>query len=1325
MEGKNIRTHHKISEDSIPFVEKDDLHEFLLPIQMADDTAGLSCVFVPSDSPVSCSAKLPAKMNKRVLEEEGLYVRERPHVSKKQMNRMENRLLKEGKHWFGEDGNMIALPDPVRHSWNHKLDFPFLNDDLALKAEYVKARVNKPEHSVMLFSEMCGQVCQLDLNISSLIFTHHPLFSPEHVLASKLIQLYDSYQSREQRNVTVLMSEKLQALRHAERNLRMNVKESSAFVKKIKSLEQQVRETQKMYDKERQTDLLLMKNIILTWNHIKSLRRFNKYVSTKVKLQVQRRELEQGTDSSPNNGYHPKETGNLKVVGQKSRNCDQEIEISQVYTCEDLKKLEDCETPYQAATFQNIQKERVSEKWQRPREPILVPVLTMNEVVTPMQLCPHDEQKRRWDVQKHKLIVNIFCNEKHVSSSKKINLNNDFRVDFQQIFSILIINCPEYLRLEVSEFTHKDTNVLANIYVPFPDRNLLSSNAKPECSEFSSDRIVAPQHEGVGSNVLFHLDKREPAKICLLTSGKLLYSLSWAVDKDGFPMAPSMPQTDVIFKQLSATQKTWRSNKGNLLESIKHFYFDPNDPTNVELTELIKQSTGDSHPAPDYFRLGSLQEEFSFVTDEQLRESKRFRLLELRNLDVFEFSGLKQVPLHDGDISDSMFEDCEISHQTATTCDEDPITAQRMHSFNYVKKVLKQTRKRLARVKKRYKLSDIVTEYQDAENIVELNFNMFKRAHPLKPRRENRKSIPAHTLRDGDLKIHVGLRSAQNIPVRKQTLLRQPIFQGSACSLSRISSSRHFFKKCTSETEIPKVQVRPSAEITFQESVHETITANGPNPYWNEDFFLDFKSVGGDYRLSSLSKIKDNIIINVFDEISLESNTLKGCSLQTYSGKQWLGCVVLPFTSILQQSKVNNILRISTPPVLLGYTWSTEENFPDMRGSENESCFLSVFVTLDPPVSVKEDATGKDCEQKPLWLFPTSEDRKLLEMVYAFEKQCKAANPERRVVTTVVNEEGKKILATRFIKPLPPPPELLHDDMDTSSDHVVSFVSLIPLLPFSTDVGEECEMWITSEQCIHLAVGNRVSLAILLCNYFLYLGKKAWLILGTSVLKGETAYVLTQEMKKYILWNPSDGKCFEQFDMFCPLKTVDCLINGQNIWFNSADNSVMSMCFDVSKDSSWKPLFPSDFVLSEYAPLQTKHNYFTSNMENVKQLQKRIEKTLKKCIMDWRVQHRTRWNHQCIALLQEFLTKLEHYSGASIIEEESRKIYRKMKEYKVTGFPLHIPYVDMETVIETVYSTRIHSTEIPETEFALAVYINPYPNNILSLWIFLAALVKH
>lgn len=49
----------------------------------------------------------------------------------------------------------------------------------------------------------------------------------------------------------------------------------------------------------------------------------------------------------------------------------------------------------------------------------------------------------------------------------------------------------------------------------------------------------------------------------------------------------------------------------------------------------------------------------------------------------------------------------------------------------------------------------------------------------------------------------------------------------------------------------------------------------------------------------------------------------------------------------------------------------------------------------------------------------------------------------------------------------------------------------------------------------------------------------------------------------------------------------------------------------------------------------------------------------------------------------------------------------------------------MHKVIKSVFNTRIHSTEIPGIEFALAIYIHPYANHILSVWIFLATLVKH
>lgn len=38
---------------------------------------------------------------------------------------------------------------------------------------------------------------------------------------------------------------------------------------------------------------------------------------------------------------------------------------------------------------------------------------------------------------------------------------------------------------------------------------------------------------------------------------------------------------------------------------------------------------------------------------------------------------------------------------------------------------------------------------------------------------------------------------------------------------------------------------------------------------------------------------------------------------------------------------------------------------------------------------------------------------------------------------------------------------------------------------------------------------------------------------------------------------------------------------------------------------------------------------------------------------------------------------------------------------------------------------EFYSSEFPQTKFALAVYIHPYPNNILSVWVYLASLARH
>lgn len=50
---------------------------------------------------------------------------------------------------------------------------------------------------------------QLDVDVSGLIFSHHPLFSREHVLGARLAQLYDQHLSRQHKNITEHLTTKV------------------------------------------------------------------------------------------------------------------------------------------------------------------------------------------------------------------------------------------------------------------------------------------------------------------------------------------------------------------------------------------------------------------------------------------------------------------------------------------------------------------------------------------------------------------------------------------------------------------------------------------------------------------------------------------------------------------------------------------------------------------------------------------------------------------------------------------------------------------------------------------------------------------------------------------------------------------------------------------------------------------------------------------------------------------------------------------------------------------------------------------------------------
>uniref|UniRef100_A0A2K6A2U9 Coiled-coil and C2 domain containing 2B n=1 Tax=Mandrillus leucophaeus TaxID=9568 RepID=A0A2K6A2U9_MANLE len=894
-------------------------------------------IFVPSSSPVVNQRKLPKDMMPRILEDEGFYIQRKPEIYKKTCNKMENRLLKleEGKCWFGETGEIMSLPTPIKQSWNFRLNVRKEPLNPLLKTVYRKAIKYDLGSSFMNKMEGPREIYQLDLNIVGLQFSHHHLFNQEQVLCARLLQLYECFQDRQQQNVSQLLYEKLKALTDATELSNENSEINQLTRKSLQDYYWQISNTKQMYDLERGKDLSLLRSILLTWKQIKSLRQRQGFTSTPIKLQVQR---------------------------IKMNKCDEQEQITEI------------------------------------------------------------------------------------SETEKKNEGKELTGKKQESLSYLASDETEIERIK-----------------PITLRPQLSFTA--ELTSLSKCSFM-----------LRNVDARS---------------------------VPGIP---------------WLINEQKLFEWANEVRIDPNNPEYSDLMEFVMYMRLKGQDILKYFRLEQLQDEFNFVSEEEMAKSKRFQLLQLRNAGQLDNFLLQQMPLHDTEIPDLLFQ------------------------------VRKLIMKRIVKISK-CNLSDIVTDYEEIVSTSQLTDAVCQFVEPrrkLKPQRKERKKVRAQTISDGDIKILVRIVRAYNIPTRKTTINSSP---------------------------------------------------------------------GHDYSFSSLSKIKDNIYINIFDEMITEKHEISGT------------------------------FQVTIPPVLLGYTWSNTYVFPKEDSNEQnlkECTFLNIFATIEPQISY---VTCNPTLDKFL------DQTEVLQRAQIFKKNCKAMFPNRRIITTVFNDEGIQFLVTRYIKALNPPQQLLDIFLHNSNatfDLIARFVSLIPFMPNTPDENDGSDIWMTSERCISLAIGNKEEHAILLCNFFLYFGKKALVLLGTSMLEGHVAYVVTQETNEYLLWNPSTGQCYKQFDPFCPLKSVDCLFDDRNVWFNiQQNNTPMAVFFDYSKESFWKQLLP-----------------------------KNVQGT-------------------------------------------------KVQSIQVTGFPIQMPYTDVRSIIDAVYQTGIHSAEFPQTEFALAVYIHPYPNNILSVWVYLASLVPH
>lgn len=1346
---------------------------------------------IPSMKTVPLDEKVPEGMEPRFWEEEGFYVGKPPQVSPANLNIMENRIMdaNQGTCWFGEDGQLKRLSSPLKEKPTRPPIINLEELDPLLQTEWVKAHVEPFDGRFIHATDEEAAHYQLDVDLSTLSFTHHPLFSKEHVLASRLQQYYKHYTERQRKAMSSHYSDKLSALKIALQQLQENAEKvgrgkSRAISvadtnKRIKEYKDQIRQTRKLRDTEDSSDRELLKSMLKCWHEIKALREAQGYVNTQVKLAVRREETDKQEDEAlfeeeiaeelqerreefdeeyqNKLAQYDEEIKEWKKEAKRRKRARQEGQDSSLIAEEDgadnLPPRPTRPPKFDEATEYATLKENARLKRRAPGEPIFIPELLMNANVTPIDQVTRSEKQRRTEMPYWSALIKVLFNGKEVSRTMVKRLAADFSIHFGEIHNIRIVQWPENIKLQIME-SGMQNKLVAELYLPIPEPSHMSGRVELESFDFSSDQQVFYKHEGVGSGQPLDFASNNAAEpqppIYLLTSGTILASVSWAVGNDGNAMAPPLatgnPASNISavkrYDALAALGAAGMVDIQNLVKWIEQSHLDPNDPANADIMNIIKlsHSLQDGPSAPQYFRLNQLEEECEFVSQKEFAKSKRFKLIQLRDKGVPEFKNFKMIPSRDRDIPDNIFEAYEKRQRGEQEEEEaeDEIFSHKAVVTKFLNKVRDDVTQRSLIAKRQLDLKDMIIEDEvpDIGDIGVRLGQLFAPRRPLRPKRKERKVVGAQNLTVSDVKVFINVVRALDIPVRDDVQsaggtqgagarfgaggsLRSGAasqFTGSAPGFGGASGVPQGATRTVTDPW-GQSQVRPFVEAVFQGNFSRTSVADGPNPSWNEELIIPFRAPNNDYSPETLQTVNDVVYLNLFDEVViniLQDDRQQSTNIHQRLERHWLGSIEIPFSTIYFNNKVEGTFRVNTPPVLLGYhKRGRHSGAGDLGIISRNDTLLTLFVTIEPPLQPSQPMAER---------FESNEDDKLLHNAQLWLQALRKKFPKREYKALATNFAGKKVFLTRYIRSQNPPAELL-EETQYKMERIARYVSMIPFISDSAAFPDLCDIWATSEEFLRMLAGDEEEHAVLLCNYFLHIGKAAYVVLGRGIPEGSTAYVLTLDGSPR-LWNAHTGQKYDVQDANCPLKSIGCVFNHENIWANvQVSEEPYRLLFDLTKTSCWQPFFSKSYPRPALLSTQREVlEYKRVDQEYVTGLQEKIEKILRDKIMTWRPRFVTRWNRYCTQAFRSLLANMEQSVSQATSVNHAAELDQILASYKLSGFPINMSFTEVPPVSEAVFSTGVHTIEDPDVEFALAVHIHPYPQGVFSLWIYVGTL---
>ena len=358
----------------------------------------------------------------------------------------------------------------------------------------------------------------------------------------------------------------------------------------------------------------------------------------------------------------------------------------------------------------------------------------------------------------------------------------------------------------------------------------------------------------------------------------------------------------------------------------------------------------------------------------------------------------------------------------------------------YLEQLRTQVNHRFSLARHRRRHGDVVNEdpIPDSGTLMLICGEMVPAQRPLRPIRIERKKVLMQDMSNQEIKILLSIVRAFDVPVRSDV---DPMAKGSSVTAIRRDS-------------LAENSVYSYVEAQFQGQTLRTTVAIGPNPAWNQELALTFKSSNNDFSPETLNRVKDSLHLHLFDEVTVDlvdDDKEKDSQVHQRIEKKWLGSLSIPFSSLYRNTRIEGTFKLHSPPVLLGYERSgvvgglsiesTEASVVHGLGgglakNAKNATYLNIYATLQPALIVPEPVKEKlDCD----------EPEHVVQHCMDWSESLAQKFPQRKVNPMVADVTGKSVLLTRYFRSLKPPQELLNSE--SKSQVIAWYVSLIPYIP--------------------------------------------------------------------------------------------------------------------------------------------------------------------------------------------------------------------------------------------------------------------------------------